>query len=114
MMSNYIAPFFVSVRTNFTIYIIFAAVAFIFILIIAVLLLILFKKSKKNKNDAQVRDIPVAEAPVNTTSNTVSIKKDEAKLNDEANPNDKVFCSNCGQENNAGDKFCSSCGKEIL
>ena len=114
MMSNYTTPFFVSVRTNFTIYIIFAAVAFIFILIIAVLLLILFKKSKKNKNDAPVRDIPVAEAPVNTTSNTVSIKKDEAKLNDEAKPNDKVFCSNCGQENNAGDKFCSSCGKEIL
>lgn len=103
MMSNYIAPFFVSVRTNFNIYIIFAAVAFIFILIIAVLLLILFKKSKRNNNDA-----PVTEAPVNTTSNTVSIKKDEAK------PNDKVFCSNCGQENNAGDKFCSSCGKEIL
>ena len=114
MMSNYTTPFFVSVRTNFTIYIIFAAVAFIFILIIAVLLLILFKKSKKNKNDAPVRDIPVAEAPVNTTSNTVSIKKDEAKLKDEAKPNDKVFCSNCGQENNAGDKFCSSCGKEIL
>ncbi|MFC2470501.1 MAG: zinc ribbon domain-containing protein [Lachnoanaerobaculum gingivalis] len=109
MMSNYIAPFFVSVRTNFTIYIIFAAVAFIFILIIAVLLLILLKKSKKNKNDVQIEDVPV-----NTTSNTVSIKKDEAKLNDEANPNDKVFCSNCGQENNAGDKFCSSCGKEIL
>ena len=114
MMSNYTTPFFVSVRTNFTIYIIFAAVAFIFILIIAVLLLILFKKSKKNKNDAPVRDIPVAEAPVNTTSNTVSIKKDEAKLKDEAKPNDKVFCSNCGQENNVGDKFCSSCGKEIL
>ena len=114
MMSNYSTPFFVSVRTNFTIYIIFAAVAFIFILIIAVLLLVLFKKSKKNKNEAPVRDIPVAEAPVNTTSNTVSIKKDEAKLNDEAKPNDKVFCSNCGQENNAGDKFCSSCGKEIL
>lgn len=114
MMSNYSSPFFVSVRTNFTIYIIFAAVAFVFILIIAILLLILFKKSKKNKNDAPVRDIPVAEAPVNTTSNTVSIKKDEAKLNDEAKPNDKVFCSNCGQENNAGDKFCSSCGKEIL
>ena len=51
---------------------------------------------------------------LNTTSNTVSIKKDEAKLKDEAKPNDKVFCSNCGQENNAGDKFCSSCGKEIL
>ena len=114
MMSNYSSPFFVSVRTNFTIYIIFAAVAFIFILIIAVLLLILFKKSKKNKNDVQVADISVAEAPVNTTSNTVSIKKDEAKLKDEAKPNDKVFCSNCGQENNAGDKFCSSCGKEIL
>ena len=32
----------------------------------------------------------------------------------EAKPSDKVFCSNCGQENNAGDKFCSSCGKEIL
>ena len=109
MMSNYTTPFFVSVRTNFNIYIIFAAVAFIFILIIAVLLLILFKKSKRNNNDA-----PVTEAPVNTTSNTVSIKKDEAKLNDEAKPNDKVFCSNCGQENNAGDKFCSSCGKEIL
>ncbi len=114
MMSNYTTPFFVSVRTNFTIYIIFAAVAFIFILIIAVLLLILFKKSKKNKNDVQVADISVAEAPVNTTSNTVSIKKDEPKLNDEAKQNDKVFCSNCGQENNAGDKFCSSCGKEIL
>ena len=114
MMSNYSSPFFVSVRTNFTIYIIFAAVVFVFILIIAILLLILFKKSKKNKNDAPVRDIPVAEAPVNTTSNTVSIKKDEPKLNDEAKQNDKVFCSNCGQENNAGDKFCSSCGKEIL
>ena len=109
MMSNYSSPFFVSVRTNFTIYIIFAAVAFVFILIIAILLLILFNKSKKNKNN-----VVVADAPVNTTSNTVSIKKDEAKLNDEANPNDKVFCSNCGQENNAGDKFCSSCGKEIL
>ena len=138
MMSNYSSPFFVSVRTNFTIYIIFAAVAFIFILIIAVLLMILFKKSKKNKNDASVRDIPVAEAPVNITSNTISIKKDEAKedvvedktsentqdtevVNEEktedvseAKQNDKVFCSNCGQENNTGDKFCSSCGKEIL
>ena len=133
MMSNYSSPFFVSVRTNFTIYIIFAAVAFVFILIIAILLLILFNKSKKNKND-----VVVADAPVNTTSNTVSIKKDdvneavvadktpentqdaevvnEEKAEDvsESKPSDKVFCSNCGQENNAGDKFCSSCGKEIL
>ena len=133
MMSNYSSPFFVSVRTNFTIYIIFVAVAFVFILIIAILLLILFNKSKKNKND-----VVVADAPVNTTSNTVSIKKDdvneavvadktpentqdaevvnEEKAEDvsESKPSDKVFCSNCGQENNAGDKFCSSCGKEIL
>ena len=133
MMSNYSSPFFVSVRTNFTIYIIFAAVAFVFILIIAILLLILFNKSKKNKNN-----VVVADAPVNTTSNTVSIKKDDVKeavvadktpentqdtevVNEEkaedvseAKPSDKVFCSNCGQENNAGDKFCSSCGKEIL
>lgn len=133
MMSNYSSPFFVSVRTNFTIYIIFAAVAFVFILIIAILLLILFNKSKKNKNN-----VVVADAPVNTTSNTVSIKKDEVneavvadktpentqdtevvneeKAEDvsESKPSDKVFCSNCGQENNAGDKFCSSCGKEIL
>ena len=133
MMSNYSSPFFVSVRTNFTIYIIFAAVAFVFILIIAILLLILFKKSKKNKNN-----VVVADAPVNITSNTISIKKDDAKedvvadktsentqdtevVNEEkaedvseAKQNDKVFCSNCGQENNAGDKFCSSCGKEIL
>ena len=133
MMSNYSSPFFVSVRTNFTIYIIFAAVALVFILIIAILLLILFNKSKKNKND-----VKVADAPVNTTSNTVSIKKDDVKeavvadktpentqdtevVNEEeaedvsgAKPSDKVFCSNCGQENNAGDKFCSSCGKEIL
>ena len=133
MMSNYSSPFFVSVRTNFTIYIIFAAVALVFILIIAILLLISFKKSKKNKND-----VKVADAPVNTTSNTVSIKKDdvnevvvedktpentqdtevvnEEKAEDvsESKPSDKVFCSNCGQENNAGDKFCSSCGKEIL
>ena len=133
MMSNYSSPFFVSVRTNFTIYIIFAAVALVFILIIAILLLILFNKSKKNKNN-----VVVADAPVNTTSNTVSIKKDdvrEAVVADktpentqdtevvseekdedvsEAKPSDKVVCSNCGQENNAGDKFCSSCGKEIL
>jgi hypothetical protein len=133
MMSNYSSPFFVSVRTNFTIYIIFAAVAFVFILIIAILLLILFKKSKKNKNN-----VVVADAPVNITSNTISIKKDAAKedvvadktsentqdtevVNEEkaedvseAKQNDKVFCSNCGQENNTGDKFCSSCGKEIL
>lgn len=133
MMSNYSSPFFVSVRTNFTIYIIFAAVALVFILIIAILLLILFNKSKKNKNN-----VVVADAPVNTTSNTVSIKKDDVKeavvadktpentqdtevVNEEkaedlsgAKPSDKVFCSNCGQENNAGDKFCSSCGKEIL
>ena len=133
MMSNYSSPFFVSVRTNFTIYIIFAAVAFVFILIIAILLLILFKKSKKNKNN-----VVVADAPVNITSNTISIKKDDAKedvvadktsentqdtevVNEEkaedvseAKQNDKVFCSNCGQENNTGDKFCSSCGKEIL
>ena len=133
MMSNYSSPFFVSVRTNFTIYIIFAAVAFVFILIIAILLLILFNKSKKNKNN-----VVVVDAPVNTTSNTVSIKKDdvrEAVVADktpentqdtevvseekdedvsEAKPSDKVVCSNCGQENNAGDKFCSSCGKEIL
>ena len=133
MMSNYSSPFFVSVRTNFTIYIIFAAVAFVFILIIAILLLILFNKSKKNKND-----VKVANAPVNTTSNKVSIKKDDVKeavvadktpentqdtevVNEEkaedvseSKPSDKVFCSNCGQENNAGDKFCSSCGKEIL
>ena len=132
MMSNYSSPFFVSVRTNFTIYIIFAAVAFVFILIIAILLLILFNKSKKNKNN-----VVVADAPVNTTSNTVSIKKDdvreavvadktpentqdtevvnEEKAEDvsESKLSDKVFCSNCGQENNAGDKFCSSCGKEI-
>ena len=129
MMSNYSSPFFVSVRTNFTIYIIFAAVVFVFILIIAILLLILFKKSKKNKNN-----VVVADAPVNITSNTISIKKDdvvadktsentqdtevvnEEKAEDvsEAKQNDKVFCSNCGQENNTGDKFCSSCGKEIL
>ena len=133
MMSNYSSPFFVSVRTNFTIYIIFAAVAFVFILIIAILILILFKKSKKNKNN-----VVVADAPVNITSNTISIKKDDAKedvvadktsentqdtevVNEEkaedvseAKQNDKVFCSNCGQENNTGDKFCSSCGKEIL
>ena len=133
MMSNYSSPFFVSVRTNVTIYIIFAAVALVFILIIAILLLILFNKSKKNKNN-----VVVADAPVNTTSNTVSIKKDDVKeavvadktpentqdtevVNEEkaedlsgAKPSDKVFCSNCGQENNAGDKFCSSCGKEIL
>lgn len=133
MMSNYSSPFFVSVRTNFTIYIIFAAVALVFILIITILLLILFNKSKKNKNN-----VVVADAPVNTTSNTVSIKKDDVKeavvadktpentqdtevVNEEeaedvsgAKPSDKVFCSNCGQENNAGDKFCSSCGKEIL
>ena len=132
MMSNYSSPFFVSVRTNFTIYIIFAAVAFVFILIIAILLLILFKKSKKNKNN-----VVVADAPVNITSNTISIKKDDAKedvvadktpentqdtevVNEEkaedvseSKLSDKVFCSNCGQENNAGDKFCSSCGKEI-
>ena len=129
MMSNYSSPFFVSVRTNFTIYIIFASVAFVFILIIVILLLILFKKSKKNKNN-----VVVADAPVNITSNTISIKKDdvvadktsentqdtevvnEEKAEDvsEAKQNDKVFCSNCGQENNTGDKFCSSCGKEIL
>ena len=133
MMSNYSSPFFVSVRTNFTIYIIFAAVAFVFILIIVILLLILFKKSKKNKNN-----VVVADEPVNITSNTISIKKDDAKedvvadktsentqdtevVNEEkaedvseAKQNDKVFCSNCGQENNTGDKFCSSCGKEIL
>jgi len=133
MMSNYSSPFFVSVRTNFTIYIIFAAVAFVFILIIAILLLILFNKSKKNKNN-----VVVVDAPVNTTSNTVSIKKDDVReavvadktpentqdtevVSEEkdedvsgAKPSDKVFCSNCGQENNAGDKFCSSCGKEIL
>ena len=133
MMSNYSSPFFVSVRTNFTIYIIFAAVVFVFILIIAILLLILFKKSKRNKNN-----VVVADAPVNITSNTISIKKDDAKedvvadktsentqdtevVNEEkaedvseAKQNDKVFCSNCGQENNTGDKFCSSCGKEIL
>ena len=133
MMSNYSSPFFVSVRTNFTIYIIFAAVVFVFILIIAILLLILFKKSKKNKNN-----VVVADAPVNITSNTISIKKDDAKedvvadktsentqdtevVNEEkaedvseVKQNDKVFCSNCGQENNTGDKFCSSCGKEIL
>ena len=133
MMSNYSSPFFVSVRTNFTIYIIFAAVAFVFILIIVILLLILFKNSKKNKNNVVVTD-----APVSITSNTISIKKDDAKedvvadktsentqdtevVNEEkaedvseAKQNDKVFCSNCGQENNTGDKFCSSCGKEIL
>ena len=133
MMSNYSSPFFVSVRTNFTIYIIFAAVAFVFILIIAILLLILFNKSKKNKKDAKV-----ANASVNTINNIVDIKKEEVKdtvvidktpentqdtevVNEEkaedvseAKQNDKVFCSNCGQENNTGDKFCSSCGKEIL
>lgn len=133
MMSNYSSPFFVSVRTNFTIYIIFVAVAFVFILIIAILLLILFNKSKKNKND-----VKVANASVNTTNNIVDIKKEEVKDTvvidktpentqdtevvseekdedvSEAKPSDKVFCSNCGQENNAGDKFCSSCGKEIL
>nr|WP_315084531.1 zinc ribbon domain-containing protein [uncultured Lachnoanaerobaculum sp.] len=133
MMSNYSSPFFVSVRTNFTIYIIFAAFALVFILIIAILLLILFNKSKKNKNN-----VVVADTPVNTTSNKVSIKKDDVKeavvadktpentqdtevVNEEkaedvseSKPSDKVFCSNCGQENNAGDKFCSSCGKEIL
>lgn len=74
MMSNYSSPFFVSVRTNFTIYIIFAAVAFAFILIIAILLLILFNKSKKNKND-----VKVANASVNTTNNIVDIKKEEVK-----------------------------------
>ena len=127
MMSNYSSPFFVSVRTNFTIYIIFAAVAFVFILIIAILLLILFNKSKKNKND-----VKVADAPVNTTSNTVSIKKDDVKeavvadktpentqdtevvneTKDEVKLN-TVVCDSCGNECPETSSFCTKCGHSL-
>lgn len=127
MMSNYSSPFFVSVRTNFTIYIIFAAVAFVFILIIAILLLILFNKSKKNKND-----VVVADAPVNTTSNTVSIKKDDVKeavVADKTPENTQdtevvnetkyevklntVVCDSCGNECPETSSFCTKCGHSL-
>lgn len=127
MMSNYSSPFFVSVRTNFTIYIIFAAVAFVFILIIAILLLILFNKSKKNKNN-----VVVADAPVNTTSNTVSIKKDdvrEAVVEDKTPENTQdtevvnetkdevklntVVCDSCGNECPETSSFCTKCGHSL-
>ena len=127
MMSNYSSPFFVSVRTNFTIYIIFAAVAFVFILIIAILLLILFNKSKKNKND-----VKVADAPVNTTSNTVSIKKDDVKeavVADKTPENTQdtevvnetkeevklntVVCDSCGNECPETSSFCTKCGHSL-
>jgi len=127
MMSNYSSPFFVSVRTNFTIYIIFAAVALVFILIIAILLLILFNKSKKNKND-----VKVADAPVNTTSNTVSIKRDDVKeavvadktpentqdtevvkeTKDEVKLN-TVVCDSCGNECPETSSFCTKCGHSL-
>ncbi len=127
MMSNYSSPFFVSVRTNFTIYIIFAAVAFVFILIIAILLLILFNKSKKNKNN-----VVVADAPVNTTSNTVSIKKDdvnEVVVEDKTPENTQdtevvnetkdevklntVVCDSCGNECPETSSFCTKCGHSL-
>lgn len=127
MMSNYSSPFFVSVRTNFTIYIIFAAVAFVFILIIAILLLILFKKSKKNKND-----VKVANASVNTTNNIVDIKKEEVKdtvvidktpentqdtevvseTKDEVKLN-TVVCDSCGNECPETSSFCTKCGHSL-
>lgn len=127
MMSNYSSPFFVSVRTNFTIYIIFAAVAFVFILIIAILLLILFNKLKKTKNN-----VVVADAPVNTTSNTVSIKKDDVKeavvadktpentqdtevvneTKDEVKLN-TVVCDSCGNECPETSSFCTKCGHSL-
>lgn len=127
MMSNYSSPFFVSVRTNFTIYIIFAAVALVFILIIAILLLILFNKSKKNKNN-----VVVADAPVNTTSNTVSIKKDyvnEVVVADKTPENTQdtevvnetkdevklntVVCDSCGNECPETSSFCTKCGHSL-
>ena len=127
MMSNYSSPFFVSVRTNFTIYIIFAAVALVFILIIAILLLILFNKSKKNKNN-----VVVADAPVNTTSNTVSIKKDDVKeavVADKTPENTQdtevvnetkddvklntVVCDSCGNECPETSSFCTKCGHSL-
>lgn len=127
MMSNYSSPFFVSVRTNFTIYIIFAAVAFVFILIIAILLLILFNKSKKNKNNVVVADVPV-----NTTSNTVSIKKDdvnEVVVEDKTPENTQdtevvnetkdevklntVVCDSCGNECPETSSFCTKCGHSL-
>ena len=105
MMSNYIAPFFVSVRTNFTIYIIFAAVAFIFILIIAILLLILFKKSKKNKNNVVVADAPAAASKA-TASKPQKEQKDEVKLN-------TVVCDSCGNECPETSSFCTKCGHSL-
>ena len=127
MMSNYSSPFFVSVRTNFTIYIIFAAVAFVFILIIAILLLILFNKSKKNKNN-----VVVADAPVNITSNTISIKKYDAKedvVADKTSENTQdtevvnetkdevklntVVCDSCGNECPETSSFCTKCGHSL-
>lgn len=140
MMSYQNSPYFMSVRTNFTLYFIFAGIVFVFVLIIAILLLVLVNKSKKNKKASNA-----ANATVNTVNAAVDIKKDEVKNTVDTNEkvvinadtlkkdkitevsndvaaapvveevqNDKVFCSNCGHENNAGDKFCSSCGKEIV
>ena len=105
MMSNYSSPFFVSVRTNFTIYIIFAAVAFIFILIIAVLLLILFKKSKKNKNDVVVADAQAAASKA-AASKPQKEQKDEVKL-------DTVVCDSCGNECPETSSFCTKCGHSL-
>ena len=105
MMSNYTTPFFVSVRTNFTIYIIFAAVAFIFILIIAILLLILFKKSKRNKNNVVVADAQAAASKA-AASKPQKEQKDEVKL-------DTVVCDSCGNECPETSSFCTKCGHSL-
>ena len=105
MMSNYSSPFFVSVRTNFTIYIIFAAVAFVFILIIAILLLILFKKSKRNKNNVVVADAPVAASKA-AASKPQKEQRDEVKLN-------TVVCDSCGNECPETSSFCTKCGHSL-
>lgn len=105
MMSNYSSPFFVSVRTNFTIYIIFAAVAFVFILIIAILLLILFKKSKRNKNNVVVADAQAAASKA-AASKPLKEQRDEVKLN-------TVVCDSCGNECPETSSFCTKCGHSL-
>ena len=87
----------------------------------------MFNKSKKNKND-----VKVADAPVNTTSNTVSIKRDDVKeavvadktpentqdtevvneTKDEVKLN-TVVCDSCGNECPETSSFCTKCGHSL-
>jgi len=98
IMANHMTIDFISVRTNYIIFIVLAAIFAVVILVAVVAVLLLIKKNKKKS--AQIQDI-----------NAAGSEKSAAVADDIIS--DTVFCPHCGTKNNYGDKFCSSCGKEI-